>query len=180
MEDYFDKSDSGGYRISPHRETIIKSLSETKYQSLRHLSVNTGLSADDIEPVVETDEEIRFQLVGQITVYFLLANQPNGKLYNSGNNSFLIKKSDSEIFTPKRSKVAPRPKQTGVQTRLDLEKIEECGRLGKTVAEMAEILNVPLSSMRFYTYSKLYPQYGEAYKRGKSQKKRLTSAIELN
>lgn len=88
-----EEDERGGYKGNPHRDAIIDALRALKYQSLRHLTQNTGLSADKIEPVVTVDDSISHQLVGSIPVYFLNENAPDGKLYNSGGKGgFLVKK----------------------------------------------------------------------------------------
>ena len=165
MSDW-DKEDRGGYRPQPHRETVIKSLSAKQYQSLRHLLQNTGLTADEVEPILQVDSDISFQMVGVIPVYFLKVNQPKGKLFNSGYNSFLLKDANEKPAAETRNinKASP------TQDKLDLAVIEQCGFEGKTIKETAQILGIPESSCSFYLYSKSYPKYGEAYKKGKNRR----------
>jgi hypothetical protein len=89
-------------RIKQNRETIIKSLTENKYQSSRHLCINTGLSVDDVLIHVETDDQIRYKQVGEITVYFLKDNEPTGRLFNTGNNSFEVKAEEAKPEEPRK------------------------------------------------------------------------------
>lgn len=63
-------------RIKANRESIVKTLEDLKYQTSRHICQNTGLSIDDVLQHIETDEEIRYQLVGGLTVYYLSKNTP--------------------------------------------------------------------------------------------------------
>ena len=88
----FDKADSGRYRETPHRQTIIESLNEHHYQSFNLLVKNTGLKPDEISDVLKNvwvDDVLTAQFVGSIEVYFLRKNPPTGKLYNSGDGEFL-------------------------------------------------------------------------------------------
>lgn len=163
----WEREDRGGYQANPHRETIIKSLGEKLYQSLRHLSQNTGLTADEIEPIINLDAAISFQMVGSIPVYFLRVNAPKGKLFNSGYNSFLLQDAREKLPIEKRSSNKPSP----TQDKLDLTVIEQCGFDGKTIKETAHILGVSENSCAFYLYSKTYPKFGEAYQKGKTRRK---------
>lgn len=166
----FTKEDNGRYKPNPNRKKVIATLSEDgkHFQSIRHLRENTGLSVDDLTQIIEGDEEINYSLIGLVTVYYLASTKIKGRLYNTGNNSFAIVPGTEQEDSKDKPNRIPRP---SARSKLDLKLLEQFGREGKTVKEIADILDIPRSSATFYIYSKIYKQYGEAYQRGKQERR---------
>jgi hypothetical protein len=158
----FDKEDTGGYKAPESRAQIIKSLADIPYQSSRHLCANTGASIDDVIEVIEGDDEITFQMVGAIAVYFLRTNEPTGKLYNTGNNSFAVKKPDEAPKVDKRKNLKASP-----------ELVEQCAFDGLSVKDAAVRLGFSHSTARVYLCSNHRPDLKEAWQRGKQRRKEM-------
>jgi hypothetical protein len=157
-------------------EMILESLGEKKYQTLRHLSINTGLSADKIEPFLKTKSElVSSRMVGVLEVWFLHSNKPDGRLYNTGLNSFAVTYGTFEAAIPpkKRRKVKS---SAGIRAtmsdKLSLEDVEKWGFEGKTIREVAKLAGITVSSATFYLYSKEYP-YRTAFQKGKKRRSEL-------
>lgn len=169
-------------------ETIQASLREIKYQTLRHLTINTGLPADRIKPFLKGRYDlIAFQMVGVLEVWFLRVNKPQGRLYNTGYNSFDVaedgkpakiykaprKPKAAEPVAPVVVQEAPKPKRkralTPCKAKFEAADIEQLGFEGYTIKEIATLLDITFSSASMYLYSSLYPFAGQ-YKRGKMRR----------
>lgn len=166
-------------------EMICASLEEKKYQTLRHLAINTGLSPDDIEPWLKVHtEKVWFQMVGTLEVWYLRKNKPDGRLFNTGYNSFgIVSGTILTVEKPKRRKdSAPLPKTIGIRAsisdKLPLEDVERWGFEGKTIREVARLAGITDASATFYLYSKDYP-YRAAFRRGKEKRKNLEKVKEV-
>ncbi|MGC2239141.1 MAG: helix-turn-helix domain-containing protein [Pyrinomonadaceae bacterium] len=83
----FDDAES----FNEKTEKIIRSLTDVRYQSPRHLSIRTGIPVSDVLLICQMHEEIDFQEVGSTNVFYLKINEPYGTLYNSGENSFRLR-----------------------------------------------------------------------------------------
>jgi hypothetical protein len=157
-----DGFETGGYQPPEARDRIVKSLVNIPYQSSRHLCANTGASIDDVIEVIEGDDEITFQMVGAIAVYFLRTNEPTGKLYNSGNNSFLVKPVEEKTKTHSRKKG---------ETKVSPEDVEQCAFDGLGLEESSAKLGVSLHTIRNYIYKTDRPDLKEAWSLGKQRRK---------
>jgi hypothetical protein len=174
---------------SEDNETIIEALrTEGKfYQTLRHLTIHTKLPADRIEPFLRARFDIvTFQMVGVLQVWFLREKAPKGRLYNTGYNSFAVVEGDVSAPTYLKTRQQPyagtkshlgnpksnTPRVTHVG-KLDLVKLEQFGFEGKTIKEVAAAFGIPFSTTAFYLYTKDYPQYGAAYRKGKQRRREL-------
>lgn len=182
----------GGYKedrtVRGNLEKIVESLREKKYQTVSHLTKNTGLSADDVQTALDLYvERFLFRMVGFLQVYFLIENEPEGRLFNTGYNSFAVAE-DGKIYTPPKRRRAPvrevvrstsshprrqtvRPLST-IQIKLDKADVELFGFQGKGIRQIATELDIPHSSATFYLYSKNYP-YRKKYFAGKERRRQM-------
>lgn len=156
-------------------DRIIASLTEKKYQTLRHLAINTGLLPDDVELFLYRRTDICSSVdVEFLRIYFLCENAPVGRLVNTGENYFTDEGNPAPVVKRKRRTksaiaILPKKRKLGeIQTKLDSADLELLGYQGKTVKEISVMLEIPESSAVFYLYSKLYPRFGAAYQKGKA------------
>ncbi|HEY8562837.1 MAG TPA: hypothetical protein VIL74_20835 [Pyrinomonadaceae bacterium] len=170
----FDKEDAGGYKAPEAREKIVEALEAIHYQSAKHLVKNSGVSIDDvmeIDRAIGADDEIASELVGGITVYFLKENKPEGRLYNTGENSFAVKSSEDEPAAKKRVPPVRKSKVTP-------ETVEELAFEGLDIPEAAIRFGISPNTARLYLGT-IKPRLDlfEAWKRGKERRKQLVASL---
>lgn len=153
---------------NPHRQTVLDSLAKIKYQSSRHLCVNTCVAIEDILQIVEGDPAIAYKWHDSTMIYFLKENEPNGVFYNSGANSFLIRKNDEENDETK--KTASPAKNRTRRSKVTAEAVEQLAFEGLTFAEAAERIGTSEGNLKVYCYSNRYPEVKEAWKKGRERR----------
>ncbi len=93
-----------GQNRKPEQLKIICSLRNIKYQTSRHLCINTGLSIGTVVEVIDSLVEsgiLRTEQVGSLPAYYLEENKPKGKLFNTGNNSLAVREEEKQISEDK-------------------------------------------------------------------------------
>ena len=130
--------------------------------------------------VLEGEPEISERLCGEVTVYFRRENKPVGTLFNTGSGFTLkAKPKTGKSETDDSSAAGTSGHKSPTQDKLDLRLLEDCGRSGMKLKEVSAVFAIKTDILSFYLYSKKYPQFGAAYRRGKDDRQNPPAKLSL-
>lgn len=143
--------------MNTEEKNILETLAATQYQSAAQLGKSAGIERFQLTRVIGelvSEGKIASTMVGEVRVYFLAENVPDGSLYNTGDGCF-APRSDaiSESETPPPT-ATPKPPKPGRRPMVAPEKVRELAAQGLTRADAAARLGLTAGTFSNYLYQK--------------------------